>query len=336
MAEHQPNVAERIAQYPKVANAQATATEYYGKAKESNEYVKNALEAGEGLFASGSAAVWPYLQPAIERVQPAANDQLDYLEKKIPEATSYVTQTYSDYKTKAEEAYSHTSAGVQTKTADVVRTLDSSVDYYLPAQGTEEEEEAIKDATAEGAAGQIFLISQKLSTRLYERAASNVSYANAYTRSLPAKKDASIAHFLEVVEKQKTNLTETIASTQAYVLSSVQGAGSTASAKLDEFRSTAAGQTALDIRNNLISTLTSLKDSAAATAADYKVPETITETANSLSDRLSAFYKEVRAGDDKLRVTERLTGLAEEARKTWDTLYESIGAYVPATKTESL
>ncbi|KNC85689.1 hypothetical protein SARC_02138 [Sphaeroforma arctica JP610] len=381
---------ERVANYQPVQNATGVASNLYSQAKESNQYVKRALEAGEGLLAQGSAVFWPYVQPGLQRLEPTANAQLDFLEEKAPqvqefaaqkykETSEFAAQKYNENSEFAAQKYNETSArageavgaiqaqagaaaeAVQARAADAqkaageyynttaqtvanstaatreratemydntTKTIEENVDYYLsPASADDEKELAL--ATEQGRFGKIFQITQKVSNRLYQRAAHNVTEANKYTQSLP-ESSPTLKHYVEVIERQKATLSETIASTQAFVLSSVQDASSTASAKLDDLRTTAAGQTALDIKNNLTSTVASLRERAAAAASEYKVPESINTSVNALSERLQGFYKEVKAGDDKLGVSERLNVLAEEAKKTWDSLAQSLSAYAPA------
>ena len=73
----------------------------------------------------------------------------------------------------------------------------------------------MQEAEAKSLRGEMYMVSAKIGQRLYARAASNVSAAHQYTMSYAPKKE-SYQSYVEFVENQKSNISQSLASTQVW------------------------------------------------------------------------------------------------------------------------
>ncbi|KNC85688.1 hypothetical protein SARC_02137 [Sphaeroforma arctica JP610] len=170
---HQSPV-ERVVSYQPVQTATGVAVNLYSKATETNRYVKRVLETGEGLLKQGSAVIWPYVQPGLQRLEPTVNAQLDYLGEKAPQVQEFAAQKYNktsaragetvgamqaqagaaaeavqaraaDAKKAAADCYNTTAQTVAERATELydntTKAIEANVDYYLLPASAEDEKE---------------------------------------------------------------------------------------------------------------------------------------------------------------------------------------------------
>lgn len=138
---------------------------------------------------------------------------------------------------------------------------------------------------------------------------------------------------------------------QAYILSAVQEAPTSAHNKVDDLRKTAAVQTAMGMAYSLTSTVTSL-----GSKANITLPESVTESVSkyvyrmdqffnychvqihmdrvthhfaihgllSTIAKLQQYYQGLRAGDDKLAVSNTLRQLTDDTLRVWEQIKGSV------------